>query len=108
MVRFKGVTFAFAAFAGLVVFSIASSSYGQAPVASTWDGGGADDFWLTAANWNADTAPLTTNSLAFAGAIRVTPNNNFTAGTSFSGITFNGGAGAFVLSGNAITIGGAT
>jgi hypothetical protein len=54
-----------------------------------------------------DTAPLATNSLAFAGAIRLTPNNNFATGTLFSGITFNAGASAFTLSGNAITLGGA-
>ncbi len=49
-----------------------SLAFGQT---STWDGGGTDDFWLTPANWNADTLPVF-NILSFAGATRLTPNNN--------------------------------
>jgi len=74
----------------------------------TWDGEGANDFWLTAANWDptggGGTAPVATDWLYFDGALRLTPNNNFTAGTVFQNITFNGGASAFTLGGNALTL----
>ena len=70
----------------------------------TWDGAGADDNWLTGANWDLDTAPTSNDALFFAGVTRVTPSNNFAAGSLFNGITFNAGADPFTLSGNAITL----
>jgi fibronectin-binding autotransporter adhesin len=70
----------------------------------TWDGGGADDNWQTGLNWNADTAPLPADQLAFAGTVRPAPSNDFTAGTSFNGISVSAGAAAFTLSGNAISL----
>ncbi len=72
-----------------------------------WDGGGADNNWLTAANW--DAAIAANDSLFFAGSTRLSPNNNVSANTAFNGLTFNSGAGAFTLSGNAINlVGGIT
>src|SRR5947209_11654957 len=70
----------------------------------TWDGGGGDNNWLTGANWDADTAPVANDSLFFDSNVRLTPNNNFTAGTVFQNITFNGGADVFTLSGNSVAI----
>ncbi len=35
--------------------------------AKTWDGGGADNNWSTAANWSGDTVPATTDSVTFNG-----------------------------------------
>jgi autotransporter-associated beta strand protein len=72
----------------------------------TWTGGGADNLWTTAANWAGATAPVAGNALFFGGTTRLATENNFTADTSFAGITFNSGAGAFVLSGNRITLDG--
>lgn len=69
----------------------------------TWDGGGGDDNWSTAANWN---NTLTTgNALVFAGTTRLT-NTNDLSGYTFTSITFNNTAGAFVLGGNSFTLSG--
>ena len=63
-----------------------------------WNGGGADGNWNTANNWGG-TAPVAGDSLTFGGTTRLTTANNFPAGTSFAGITFASGAGAFTLAG---------
>jgi autotransporter-associated beta strand protein len=68
--------------------------------AAIWNGGGADNNWNTANNWGG-TAPGAGDSLTFGGSTRLAPANNFTAGTSFGGITFASGAGAFTLAGTA-------
>lgn len=74
----------------------------------TWTGGGTTDNWSEAANWGG-TAPVAGDALVFAGTSRLTPSNNFAAGTSFASISFASGAGNFVLAGNAVTLtGGAT
>lgn len=74
----------------------------------TWDGEGVNDSWLTGANWDpmggGGTAPAANDSLFFDGSTRLTPNNNFSAGTIFNNITFNGGASSFTLGGNSLTI----
>jgi autotransporter-associated beta strand protein len=72
----------------------------------TWDGGGGNNSWSTSNNWGGTGAPVAGDSLFFGGSTRLAPNNNLTAGTSFAGITFNAGAGAFTLGGNSITLGG--
>ena len=74
--------------------------------AATWDGGGADNNWATAANWVDDVAPVAGDTLVFAGTVRLAPNNNIAADTSFASITFNSGAGLFVIGGNRITLAG--
>jgi fibronectin-binding autotransporter adhesin len=76
------------------------------PQTRTWDGGGGNDLWSTAANWSGDVAPLVDDYLVFAGTTRLTPSNDYTADTRFGSITFNNTAGAFTLSGNRITLGG--
>src|SRR4051794_27397431 len=73
-----------------------------APV--TWDGGGANDLFTTPLNWAADVTPAPLDSLTFAGATRLTPSNNFAAGTAFGGITFDASAGAFTIGGNALAL----
>ncbi len=73
----------------------------------TWDGGGADGNWTTPANWDGDAAaPASGDALIFGGSAQLTNTNDLEAGTSFSGLTFANGAGAFSLWGNAITLGG--
>src|SRR6185503_12904475 len=80
-----------------------ASAQASAP-ASTWTGNGVDDNFQTAANW--DVAPTAGAALTFAGANRLTPNNNFAADTSFTGITFGPSAGAFTIGGNRILLNG--
>ena len=94
----------------LLILSIAGSSLVQTSFGATftWDGGGADGNWSTAANWNPDGAPgATGNILVFAGTTNLAAVNDSLTGLATSGtaITFNAGAGSFNLNGNALTIG---
>ena len=68
----------------------------------TWDGGGADGNWTTAANWVGDAAPTgaTTNDLIFAGTTRTSTTDNFAVGTDFRNLTFESNAGTFTLAGS--------
>lgn len=75
-------------------------------VSAVWDGGGADDLWSTAANWEGDTVPVAGANLVFAGTTRLTPVNDLAAGMTFASINFSAGAGDFAISGNAITLTG--
>ncbi len=72
-----------------------------------WDGGGSDANWSTVYNWDGDaSAPAESDALFFGGAQKLENSNDLADGISFSGITFNSGAGAFTLSGNRLTLGG--
>ena len=54
------------------------------PGNGTWDGAGADNNWMTAANWavgSINTPPVTGDALIFGGATRLTPSNNFPTAT---------------------------
>lgn len=73
--------------------------------AQNWTGGGADNNWSTAANWSSGSPPAAT-SINFAGTTRLTPFNDTTAGTSYATFNFSSTAGAFVVSGNAVVLGG--
>ncbi len=68
----------------------------------TWDGGGSDNKWSTAANWANDVAPVANDSLVFSGSTRTATTNDFTEGTSFALIEFSGSN--FSLAGNALTL----
>jgi fibronectin-binding autotransporter adhesin len=65
---------------------------------TTWDGGGANNLWSTASNWNPDGVPANngTAGLAFAGTTRLAPDMD--ANWNINSLTFNSGAGAFTLS----------
>ncbi len=89
------------ALAALVAFSASARADDR-----TWTGGGVNDLWTTADNWLSGEAPVAGDALSFGGTTRLAPSNDIAADTSFAGITFNSGAGAFVLSGNRITLGG--
>lgn len=79
---------------------------GAGPVlAQTWDGGGADNNWSTAANWNPDAVFATGGSPSFSGTTRLTPFNDLT-GLSVAVFNFASSAGAFVVSGNSVTLTG--
>src|SRR5213593_207013 len=72
-----------------------------APAVATWDGGGADNKWTTAANWVGDVAPHAGDDLVFpAGAARLANVNDFPAGTAIRSIAVR--AAGYQLTGNAI------
>jgi fibronectin-binding autotransporter adhesin len=85
----------------LLLLTLTASS----AVGVTWDGTGADNKWMTGLNWGG-VAPVGGDSLLFSGTTKLTADNDFVVDTSFAGITFNSNAGAFILSGNRITLGG--
>jgi autotransporter-associated beta strand protein len=91
----------------LVCGSILFMSGSAFAVDRTWTGGDASsNNWNLAANWGG-TVPAANDSLIFAGSTRLSPQNNFTAGSiQFNGITFAVGASAFSLSGNSYDLGG--
>ena len=75
-------------------------------ISRTWDGGGANNNWITNANWSLDVQPLNnaTADLIFAGSVRLTPSVD-TAWNVHS-LTFNNTAGAFTITGpQGVTVG---
>jgi len=71
----------------------------------TWDGGGADGNWTTAANWVGDIAPVANDDLVFpATAAQFATNNNFFFFTAFNSLTFQGGT--YTVSGNPMVLRG--
>ncbi len=71
----------------------------------TWDGGGGDNNWTTAANWVGDVAPVAGDSLIFDAtgvAARPTANNDLTLGTSFGSITIS--AAGYTITGNSLSL----
>ena len=93
----------------LAAASLLSAAIFTSPASAadkTWDGGGGNNNWNTPTNWTDNLAPVANDVLIFDGAVRLAPNNNYTAGTQFNGLIFAAGASAFNLTGNAITLGG--
>jgi autotransporter-associated beta strand protein len=87
--------------------SLSTTGLGAAAASRIWNGGSAtDNNALTAANWTTSVAPKVGDTLVFDGSTRLAPNNDLPADTILGGITFNSTAGAFTLSGNAITLSG--
>src|SRR5262245_2825019 len=89
----------------MALAAVAGSALSQSAMAQsthTWNGGGGDDSWSTAANWVSNSAPDGNDEIHFAGTTRLTPNRDNT----FHGyrIFFDSGAGAFTLSGNALDL----
>ena len=91
--------------AALLLSLLSALCYPTLTWGQTWNGGGANDNWTTGANWGG-TAPLAGSSLTFGGTTRLGPVNDFAADTAFTNITFNNTAGAFILTGNRITLAG--
>jgi hypothetical protein len=76
-----------------------------APAVATWDGGGADNHWTTAANWVGDVAPNPGDDLVFPEtAQQLTNVNDLPAGTAFGSLQISGVN--YQLSGNAIALAG--
>jgi autotransporter-associated beta strand protein len=85
------------ALAGAIVMLLVIALARQAQAANrTWNGGGTTSNINEAANWGG-TAPVNGDTLFFAGSTRLAPT--LTANLIATGITFNNGAGAFVLGG---------
>jgi autotransporter-associated beta strand protein len=95
----KQIVLATAAVAGLAQVGFAANT--------TWGASPADSFWNTA-NWDnaGPYTPVAGDSLFFGTSTVTNLTNNFTAGTSFGGLTFNPGASAFTLGGNSIALTG--
>jgi autotransporter-associated beta strand protein len=76
-----------------------------APAIATWDGGGANPFWTTPANWVGDVGPNPGDDLHFPnGAAQRTNVNDFADGTAVGQIHITGAN--YVLSGNRVNLGG--
>jgi hypothetical protein len=87
----------------LIGLSISIFSVNAFSAVKTWDGGGADANWQTAANWVGDVAPVVTDDLVFpATAAQFATNNNFFSFTAFNSLTFEGGA--YTVGGNPIIL----
>ncbi len=62
-------------------------SFGRVHAATyTWDGGGGDNNWSTAANWSSDIVPTSTDAVVF----NATSVNNSTIDASFGGTVDSG------------------
>lgn len=72
--------------------------------ADTWTGGGSPDGnWQNPANWGG-TAPLAGDFLYLDTGTQLLATNNYSAGTIFGNLTFNGTAGSFSVYGNSLSI----
>jgi autotransporter-associated beta strand protein len=74
----------------------------------TWTGGGADNNWSTAGNWQGDVAPVAGDSLVFPQGSAGATNNDFAAGTEFDSIAIGDPGYTFTGSGVALDEGIAT
>jgi autotransporter-associated beta strand protein len=95
-------SYTFAADGASVYLTIAGTGQG-------WTGNSAvDSYWMTASNWVGNVAPEPYEKLTFDGTVRVSNTNNFSPGTTFSGIVFtnSNASGNFVLNGNLMNLAG--
>ena len=97
-IRVSGVVYGMAL---LLAFLLAPA----ANAANIWDGGGDDDKWGSATNWDDNVVPTFPAALTFGGLTRLTPTNDLD-GVTVTNLTFAAGAGAFKLVGNPVTLGG--
>lgn len=70
-----------------------------------WDGGGANNNWSTANNWDNNAVPIFPHAVTFAGSTRLN-NTNDLSSITISGLTFDAAAAAFTLEGNDVTVSG--
>lgn len=68
---------------------------GSGPVAAVWVGGGANGDWTTAANWQGSVVPASGSDITFGGTSQL--NVNPTANQTTGALTFDTGAGPFVI-----------
>ena len=70
----------------------------------TWVGGGSNNHWSNAANWQAGVAPSAGDQLIFQGTALTSTQNDLTAGTSFQSLEFQ--SNNFSIAGNSFTVTG--
>ena len=94
----------------LLVLAIVIAPVLHASTTYTWTGT-TNSNWNNSGNWSPSGIPTTGDALIFPSGIsgtKLTMNNDISSG-SFTSITFNASAGAYILSGNAFTLtGGST
>ena len=88
--------------ATLVLFHLATPA---SAADRLWDGSAGDSKWKTAGNWAGGATPVSGDALFFAGTVGTVNTNDFTAGTAFGGLNFNG-PGSFAIWGNTVTLSG--
>jgi hypothetical protein len=87
----------------LLALVIAFAAPNALSAVKIWDGGGADANWLTAANWDADTAPVPNDDLVFPSiAAQFATNNNFPSLANFNSISIDG---SYTISGSQFRVG---
>jgi autotransporter-associated beta strand protein len=75
---------------------------------AVWTGSMPTNNWTSAGNWGG-AAPVDPAAVRFGNTVaggNAAPQNDFSAGTQFNGITFSGGNTTYALTGNAIKLGG--
>src|SRR5687768_10537619 len=86
-----------------LVFIVTIASINTFSAVRTWDGGGPDANWQTAANWLGDVAPVANDDLIFpAVATQFSTNNNFPVQTNFNSITIDGN---YTVAGSSLRLG---
>ena len=91
----------------LAAFAVAFPVVSHAQTTWTWDGGGGADFFSHWNNWQGDSfngSGSSSDTLAFAGGTRLTPNNDLAAWADWKSILFNSGASSFTITGNQIDL----
>jgi hypothetical protein len=92
----------FAILVTTVVFALLCPRISALAATRTWDGGGANPFWMNATNWDNDIAPLPGDDLVFPGGTsQSTAANNFPAGTTFNSIIIGG---SYTINGQSIAL----
>jgi autotransporter-associated beta strand protein len=87
----------------ILLATICLFSVNSFAVVKTWDGGGIDDNWATAANWVGDVAPVSGDDLVFpVNAAKFSTNNNIGLLTTYRSITIEGGN--YTIGGNALRL----
>lgn len=76
------------------------------PEPAVWVGEALNDRWSTPANWLADSLPEEGDELVFGDAIRLFPLNDLPPDRSYASLRFNPEAGAYMFSGNRISLTG--
>lgn len=66
---------------------------------ANWTGGGANNNFAQAPNWQSNTAPVAGDILRFGGTTRLNPKNNL-GSTVFQSVVFRNNAGAFTINGD--------
>lgn len=85
-----------------------TTSFGDFAVANltssfTWDGGGVDNNWSTAANWTSDIVPSNGDVIVIPGSFTVVYDAGVSA-TNFSSITLSGTGNTFTLTGGILDL----